>query len=367
MNKPVHVAQPTNEREHALMRDCNFVSSFWSRMWIGLQLTILRERGEADLVEATFKRLRMHQRSHFLPGLEKLGIDRGRPAAVVAAQYHYLSNILGGMDMEYVEESDRKVWIRYHAPAYTWPGNALFAVPSSVQRAMFKAWHPFNGESLGNPRLGFVVTKLYQDGGPYDEGYFIEYDHVPTPDERIRFEPVQTSPDFDPEKAPALDPKQWPLERIAMAKRKWSREMFEDVIKTTLEMYNVERTADYLAHTARLFALQYFDELRRHVDVPGSKAADFAEIFRRFGQLCGDEVSAHADGAGQVRVTRSGSLFRGQGADIPRKIDEALFEFVRTSAMLHSPRVSVHLESVDYAGGTRTEQWTAKDEINRLY
>jgi len=367
MNTPASVTQPANENEHTLMRDCNFVSSFWSRLWIGLQLTMLRERGEGDLVESTFKRLRMHQRSHFLPGLEKLGIDRNQPAAIVAAQYHYLSNILGGMEMEYIEESDRKVWIRYHAPAYTWPGNALFAVPSSVQRAMFKAWHPFNGESLGNPRLGFVVTKLYQDGGPYDEGYFIEYDHVPAPEERIRFEPVLTSPDFDPRRAPVLDPKKWPLKRIAMAKRKWSREMFEDVIETTLEMYGVDRTADYLAHTARLFALQYFDELRRYVDVGGSKAAEFAEIFKRFGDISGEEVSVQSEKAGRTRLTRSGSLFKRKGAGIPEKIDQALFEFIKTSAMLHSPRVSVRLESVSYEGSSRAEQWIIQDETDRLF
>ncbi|GAB3362342.1 MULTISPECIES: hypothetical protein [Amycolatopsis] len=352
------VAQPKDDSERALMRDSDFASAFWSRLWIGVQLTILRERGEGDLVEATFQRLRRHQRSHFLPGLDKLGIDRTLPAAVVAARYHYLSNMLGGMAMEYVEESPRKVWIRYLPPAYTWPGNALFAVPPSVQRTMFKAWHPFNGESLGNPRLGFVVTKLYQEGGPCDEGYFQEYDHDLAPEERIQFRPVLSSPEFDPGKAPALDPSRWPLPRIAKAKRKWSREMFEDVIRCTLEMYNVDRTAALLAHTCRLFAIQYFGEIRDHVGVTGAEAADFAKIFARLGELTGEKISVSKESPGLVRVQRTTGLF---GAAVPAAVYEALFEFVKTSARIHNARMTVGLASVMCTGGEHREEWLIED------
>ena len=43
----------------------------------------------------------------FLPGLAKLGLS-ALPHAVACAQYHYLSNHLGGVRVEYMYESDRK-------------------------------------------------------------------------------------------------------------------------------------------------------------------------------------------------------------------------------------------------------------------
>ena len=49
--------------------------------------------------------------------------------------------------MEYVEESDRKVWIRYLPPAWSFPGQSVFAVPAIVERAMFAGWHPFQTAS----------------------------------------------------------------------------------------------------------------------------------------------------------------------------------------------------------------------------
>src|SRR5687767_5547505 len=46
------------------------------------------------------------------------------PPAVAAAQYHYLSNWIGGVHVEYMYESDRKAWIRYPPPRWIWQGTA---------------------------------------------------------------------------------------------------------------------------------------------------------------------------------------------------------------------------------------------------
>ena len=46
---------------------------------------------------------RRQQQERFLPGLEKLGLS-GLPPAVAAAQYHYLSNWIGGVSVEYMYE-----------------------------------------------------------------------------------------------------------------------------------------------------------------------------------------------------------------------------------------------------------------------
>lgn len=51
---------------------------------------------------------------------------------------------------------------------------------------MFAGWHSLNGRSLGCRRLGFVMAKVYQQGEPYDEGYFVEHDRDLDDDECLR-------------------------------------------------------------------------------------------------------------------------------------------------------------------------------------
>lgn len=81
------------------------------------------------------------RRERFLPGLQKLGLDK-LPSAVAAAQYHYLSNHIGGVSVEFMYESDRKAWIRYAAPRWLWSGTALCGVPPEVSRARLVAGTP---------------------------------------------------------------------------------------------------------------------------------------------------------------------------------------------------------------------------------
>jgi hypothetical protein len=99
------------------------------------------------------------------------------PPAVAAAQYHYLSNWIGGVHVEYMYETDRKAWIRYPPPRWIWRGTAICGVPGEISRAMLRGWHANNGVALGNPKLGFVCTKQSVDGQDGLEGYYCEYDH----------------------------------------------------------------------------------------------------------------------------------------------------------------------------------------------
>ncbi|MGH6953111.1 MAG: hypothetical protein ACREGL_02950, partial [Alphaproteobacteria bacterium] len=204
-----------------LRRDCELAWRIWARQMGGMQIVLLRERGAEALASFKLALLGAHQGEHYLDGLRKLGISND-PPAVAAAKYHYLSNTIGGLRLEYVEESPRKAWIRYLAPNPFYDGSALLAVPASVQRAVFAAWHARNAERMGCPRLGYVCTKVYQDGEPYDEGYFIEYDHDIGPGDAVRYEQVAASPEFDPERAPRLDPAAWPEARLLKAKRKYA-------------------------------------------------------------------------------------------------------------------------------------------------
>ena len=206
--------------EWPLKQRCETIARFLALHWSAIQLTILREKGERDLAAFKYTILRRHQRSHFLPGVDKLGIDRGLPPAVIAGRYHYFSNTIGGLTMELCRgDAEEGLDPATCRPAWSFPGQSLFAVPASVERAMFAGWHPFNGRSLGTRRLGFVVTKVYQEGEPYDEGYFLEHDRELDDDECLRFQAVTSSPDFNPQTAPRLDPAVWPEDRLVKAKR----------------------------------------------------------------------------------------------------------------------------------------------------
>ena len=132
--------------------------------WVtGLVLSLVNRKGAEVAREFVFRLFRQQHHEKFLPGLEKLGL-REEPDAVACAKYHYFSNQLGGVSVEYLEESPRKAWIRYPPPRWIWYGTAICAIPSPVNRAMLYGWHAHNGVTLGNPRLGFVCTGTTVDG-----------------------------------------------------------------------------------------------------------------------------------------------------------------------------------------------------------
>jgi hypothetical protein len=179
------------------------VADLYHAYFTGLILTVVTRRGAADAAEFVFRVFRRQQQERFLPGLQKLGLSH-LPPAVAAAQYHYLSNWIGGVSVEYMYETDRKAWIRYPPPRWIWRGTAICGVPGEVSRAMLRGWHANNGVALGNPNLGFVCTKQSVDGQDGLEGYYCEYDHALEPDQRLVFARHQEAPMFDPTKAPAL-------------------------------------------------------------------------------------------------------------------------------------------------------------------
>ena len=77
----------------------------------GLVLMITSRAGPAAAAEVVSRTFRRQQLARFMPGLEKLGLAH-LPPAVACAQYHYLSNQVGGVKVEYCRESDQKAWVR---------------------------------------------------------------------------------------------------------------------------------------------------------------------------------------------------------------------------------------------------------------
>lgn len=199
------------------------VAALHHDLFLGLLLTILSRKGEAAGAEFTFNVFRRQQRERFLPGLKKLGLD-GAPPAVAAAGYHYLSNRIGGVNVEFMPEHDGKAWIRYAPPRWMWKGVAMCAIPRKVSEAVLWGWHANNGVLLGRRSLGFVCTKQGVDAQDGLEGYYLDHGRELEPHERLRFARDEEAPVFDPSLAPALASDAWPPERLAKAHRNYAME-----------------------------------------------------------------------------------------------------------------------------------------------
>ena len=279
----------------------------WYHSWFtGTVLACVSRRGARDAAELVFRVFRRQQREKFLPGLQKLGIA-GLPPAVAAARYHYLSNFIGGVGVEYVEESPRKAWIRYPPPRWIWPGVTICAIPSEVNAAMLRGWHANNGVMLGRLGLGFVCTGQTVDGQPGLEGYYLEHDHDLPPEDRLRFARGERMPPFDSAAAPALPSADWPAERTAKARRGYAVEYARTVLQEAMALFGPMEGAHLLGLAARLTAMQLYAETAQRLG-----ATSFAEFMVAMAAAEGDAAEAVPQADGSVVVTRRGcALLRG--------------------------------------------------------
>jgi len=257
----------------------------------GLILMLVTRAGTDKAAEVVFRTFRRQQLARFVPGLRKLGIEN-LPHAVACAQYHYLSNFIGGVKVEYVYESDRKAWVRYPPPRWIWWGTAVCAIPSEVSRAMLRGWHANNGVVLGNPRLGFVCTGQTVDGQPGLEGYYYEYDRELTPDERLRFSPGEKCPSFDPARAPTLAIDRWPRVRLMRAMRNYAMEYIASILPETVAVLGPAEGGHLGGFAARLVGMHYFDETARTLGGVEPGASGFAAYMARLGRGQGDDTEA---------------------------------------------------------------------------
>ncbi|MBE7416816.1 MAG: hypothetical protein HS128_03535 [Ideonella sp.] len=343
--------------------DVKFSTYVWSRAYAALQMVTLREKGHEGITKLKYNFMNGHGRKHFLGGMDKLGI-RNDPPAIAAAKYHYMGNdLIGDVPMEYVEESERKVWIRYLAPAWAYPGSGLLACPASVQMASFQAWHKNNGTWLGCPRLAYVCTKLYQYGEPYDEGYFIEHDHDISYDEAFRFEPVASAPHFDPSAAPRLDPVQWPQARLLKARRRYAQSYTAVPAQVLIDMYGLPYGTFLIKQAMLGMGTQYAREIADRMAVQGRDSAAMASMFALMLKTLGDGAELAKTGNEHV-LTRTG--FSPLEADAPEELFEAYFGLFTGILRVLTPFVSIK-RAVDKQGGARMETWRFADSTKRLF
>jgi hypothetical protein len=299
-------------------------------------------RDRAAAAELVFRVFRRQHREKFLPGLEKLGL-RGLPDAVACAQYHYLSNHLGGVRVEYMYESDEKAWVRYVPPRWIWAGTAICAVPTEVSRAMLRAWHAENGVSLGNPRLGFVCTMQTTDGQPGLEGYYREYHRDLAPDERLRFAPGEQAPDFDPARAPRVEGAAWPAERLAKIARNYAMDYVRTALLELPGAFGPAEARHLGGITGRLIGMQYYAETAALLDVEPGGAAGFARYMARMAEAQGDRVTWRDEGGDAVVTQETWRLTDGV-VPVPDAVFDVWNELWVGALSVHDRRLALDVE-----------------------
>lgn len=331
----------------------------WHRAFFtGIVLSVVARRGTAraaELVHALFSRQREER---FLPGLHKLGLT-ALPHAVAAAQYHYLSNDIGGVPVQYMYESDRKAWVRYPVPRWAWTGTALCGIPTEVSRAMMTGWHAQNGVLLGNPRLGFVCTKQAVDGDSGLEGYYLEYDRDLEPHERLRFARNEDAPDFDPTRAPTLPTQDWPAQRLAKAHRNYAMQYIRTALPVAIDLWGAHEAVALLGLTGRLVGMQFMHDTAARLGCrPGSDAPSFAAFMQALITAQGDRCEVRTEG-NAVRVHQQGWQLM-DDLDAPHPgIGRAYNGLLEGALAAHNHRLSLQTEVTLSAGGFEFN-WTIR-------
>lgn len=280
------------------------VARLYNALMTGLVLTLVSRKGEEAAAQFVFGHFRRQHLEKFLPGLKKLGLDH-LPDAVACAQYHYLSNALGGVKTEFMPESERKAWVRYPPPRWIWQGTAICGVPAKVNEAMLHGWHGHNGVSLGNPRLGFVCTGQTVEGAPGLEGYYFDYGREISEEERVRFATDEHAPDFDAARAPRLDSTNWPEERLRKVERAYAMEYVRSLIPTMLDLFGPDVTRTELGRAARLIGLQFYDETAALLGIEPDSPRQFADYLGKLAAAQGEEIQITEE-AGSIVLRQTG-------------------------------------------------------------
>jgi len=149
----------------------------------------------------------------FLPGLEKLGLSH-LPPAVAAAQYHYLSNWIGGVSVEYSVTRRPQGLDPYPHAALDLARHRDCGGAREVF-ARDAARLARNNGLRSAIQTSLVCTKQSVDGQDGLEGYYCEYDHALDNRCALGIRPASLeAPMFDPQTAPALPVASWPKPRL---------------------------------------------------------------------------------------------------------------------------------------------------------
>jgi len=256
---------------------------------LGLQLMISTRKGPEVMEEWMFRLFRRQHLDKFLSSFNKLGIT-GESDAVACAKYHVLSNSIGGVPVEYMAESDKKAWVRFRYPRWMYHGATICGVPVGVSRGFLKGWYAHNGVSLKNPRLGYVCVSEDMTGEFGFCGYFKEYDHDLSDDERLQFAKGELPPPFKAEDQPAPPPSEWNEERLEKANRNYAMDYIRNGLNELAGVIGKEETIELASLAARLIGLQYYPQTASTLDAVDGSVQDATSYLMDMMRGMGDTV-----------------------------------------------------------------------------
>ena len=312
--------------------------------FLGLQLMVAVEEDKQTVFDWMFRLFRRQHEAKFLSSFEKLGLA-GEPHAVACAKYDVVSDGIGGVAVEYMEESETKAWVRFRYPRWMYAGPAICGIPVEASRGFLHGWYAQNGVSLGNPRLGFVCVSEDVTGQFGLCGYFKAYDHDLAEDERLVFAPDELPPAFDPEQQPAPPATDWSDERLAKANRNYAMEYVRNGLSALSEVIGRERAIQHAKKAARLTGLQNYAHLARAVDAVDGSAIDAAQFLTKMFAGMGDDCDLHRGEDGAQRVVQTGlRIVRGLTGAAREDLLECWAELWRGAVHAHRAFIQVECD-----------------------
>ncbi len=258
---------------------------------LGLQLMVATRHSESVMEDWMFRLFRRQHLEKFLSSFEKLGLS-GLPDAVACARYHVISNSIGGVPVEYMEEDNKKAWVRFRYPRWMYDGPTLCGVTKGVGRGFLRGWYAHNGVSLKNPRLGYVCVSEDVTGEFGFCGYFKEYDHDLTDEERLQFAKGELPPPFNPDNQPKPPASNWNEERLAKANRNYAMEYVRNGLIELAEVIGDEETLEIGQLSARLIGLQYYAKMADHMNATDGTTLNARSFLMDIMSGLGDKVFA---------------------------------------------------------------------------
>ncbi len=341
------------------------VADLYHAFQTGLMLTISLKRGAKDAGAWTKALFRRQHKAKFLSSFEKLGL-KDLSDAKAAAAYHYLSNKIGGVDVEYMAESESKAWVRFPPPRWIYPDASICGIPTEVSRGMLEGWYAENGPSLQNPRLGFVCTAQTPDAQHGLAGYFLDYGRELSADERLIFRPGELPPPFDPDKAPELPTEKWPQDRLDKAYRNYAMEYVRTGLPLLTELFGPSDGGHLGRHTGFLIGAQLYQKVMKSLSLTryANGALGLATLIKTLGDAEGALTSASGDISNAQVQWDSWRLGRGMNLPHPA-VFEAWHGLIEGLAASHDRFLIVELVASPATGDDHIEWRIRRRRINK--
>ena len=288
-------------------------AEIYHKYFVGLQLKITLEEPREKIFDWSFLLFRSIQEKKFTSSFSKLDLE-GLPDAVACARYHVLSNTLGGVSVEYMEESKQKAWVRFRYPRWIFSGPAICGIPIEISRGFLKGWYAHNGVVLKNPKLGFVCVSEDMTGQFGLCGYFKEYDRELSPEERLQFKPDEIVPEFSEDSQPNFKIRDWGKERLTKIKMNYSVNYFCHGLIALREIVGIKKAREYGTHVGKLIGAQYYQSLAQKFGLVEGGPKEFVEFMSVTTQGLGDKCFdiKHSVGASEFRQSIPRFLYEDQ-------------------------------------------------------